>query len=324
MRADRLVALLLLFQRRTRLTAAEVATELEVSLRTARRDLEALAIAGIPIYPERGRGGGWRLLGGARTDLSGLKADEVRALFQVAGPATAATPELKAALRKLVQALPEPFRGSAEASATSVVVDPAGWGRRRRPFHPVHLDALQAAVVDRQQVRLGYRDRAGKASARAVHPLGLAVKGTVWYLVAGTNEGMRTFRVSRVTSVERTGEPALRPNEFDLDETWREVVDRVDELRSPVAVVANADPEIVDVLTWMFERQLDVGSKRSNGRVQVTVRGSNIEIVAAQLAGFGRRIEVISPVAARRYLACLGQELNSVYGLVAGVQPSRR
>jgi predicted DNA-binding transcriptional regulator YafY len=97
-RADRLVSLLLLLQQRQRVTAAEAASELEVSERTARRDLEALSAAGIPVYAERGRTGGWRLLGGARTDLSGLNAAEARALFLVAGPAAAATPELKAAL----------------------------------------------------------------------------------------------------------------------------------------------------------------------------------------------------------------------------------
>ena len=123
-RADRLVAILLLLQQREQVTASEVALELEVSERTARRDLEALAMAGVPVYSMQGRGGGWRLLGGARTDLSGLTASEARALFLVAGPASTATPAVKAALRKLVRALPEPFREQAEAAATSVVVDP--------------------------------------------------------------------------------------------------------------------------------------------------------------------------------------------------------
>ena len=109
MRADRLVAILMLLQTRGRVTAAEVADELEVSERTARRDLEALGIAGLPIYSVQGRGGGWRLLGGGRTDLSGLTAAEARALFLVAGPSSA-SPEVRAALRKLVRALPEPFR----------------------------------------------------------------------------------------------------------------------------------------------------------------------------------------------------------------------
>src|SRR6478609_4584576 len=116
MRADRLVAVLMLLQTRGRVTAGEVAAELEISERTARRDLDALAMAGLPVYSQPGRNGGWELLGGAKTDLSGLNAAEARALFLVAGPSPA-TPELKAALRKLVRALPEPFRADASGAA---------------------------------------------------------------------------------------------------------------------------------------------------------------------------------------------------------------
>ena len=148
MRADRLVAILMLLQTRGQVTAAEVAEELEVSERTARRDLDALGMAGLPIYSVQGRNGGWRLAGGGRTDLSGLTAPEARALFLVAGPSSAATPQVKAALRKLVRALPEPMRPAAEAATTSVIVDPAGWDQqdRVRPA-PAHLEALQRAVV---------------------------------------------------------------------------------------------------------------------------------------------------------------------------------
>src|SRR5438046_2818694 len=127
MRADRLVAILMLLQTRGQVTAADVATELEISERTARRDLEALGMAGLPIYSRQGRNGGWQLAGGGRTDLSGLTAAEARALFLVAGPSSSATPDVKAALRKLVRALPEPLRAGAEAASIAVVVDPADW-----------------------------------------------------------------------------------------------------------------------------------------------------------------------------------------------------
>src|SRR5436190_22283109 len=119
----------MLLQTRGQVTAAEVADELEVSERTARRDLDALGMAGLPIYSIQGRNGGWRLVGGGRTDLSGLTAAEARALFLVAGPSSSATPQVKAALRKLVRALPEQFRTHAEAASTAVVVDPPGWVR---------------------------------------------------------------------------------------------------------------------------------------------------------------------------------------------------
>src|SRR5215217_1639377 len=117
----------MLLQTRGQVTAAEVATELGVSERTARRDLEALGMEGLPVYSRQGRNGGWQLLGGARTDLSGLTAAEARALFLVAGPSSTATPEVRAALRKLVRALPESFRDAAQAASGALVVDPHGW-----------------------------------------------------------------------------------------------------------------------------------------------------------------------------------------------------
>ena len=307
------MATLLLLQSRDRVTAAEVAAELEVSERTARRDLEALSAAGIPVYPQPGRGGGWALLGGARTDLSGLKADEVRALFTVAGPAAAATPELKAALRKLVRALPEPFRAGAETVAASVVVDPGGWGQTRRPWQPPMLAPLQEALALGESAVLEYADRQGNASKRTVHPLGLAMKGTVWYLVAGTDSGLRTFRVSRVKGCERTGEPAERPQDFDLDATWKQIVANVDEMRTPYRVTALVDEDVVPILHWVFDRQLvDVGAQHK-GRVTVTIGGQHVDQVAGLLAAFGKRVEVTDPPEARDHLARLGQELTETY-----------
>ena len=211
-------------------------------MKTARRDLEALAIAGIPVYSQPGKGGGWSLLGGARTDLSGLTADEARTLFLVAGPSSTATPEAKAALRKLVQALPETFRADAEAAAAAVVLDPAGWGGTARP-RPTHLDALQRAVVDGVQVRLGYADRARSETERVVHPLGLVEKDSIWYLVADTANGMRTFRVNRVRGVDadrRAGGAAGRASTWPT--TWESVVSTMEERRTSQRAVVVVTP----------------------------------------------------------------------------------
>ena len=323
MRADRLVAILLLLQRRGQVTAAEVADELEISARTARRDLEALSTAGVPVYSLPGRGGGWRLLGEGRTDLSGLTAPEARALFLVAGTSTEVTSELKAALRKLVRALPEPVRDQAEAIGRSVIVDPAGWDRRPQAGLPPMLDELQAAVSLGEQVILGYRNRRGEESTRLVHPLGLAQKARVWYLVAGTADGLRTFRVSRVTAVERTGEPVIRPADFNLEEAWREVVDRVDELRSPAQITALVDPAHVDILRWLFGHQATTEGKAPDGRIRVSIRGQDASILAVQIAGFGRRVEVIDPPEVRDELGALGIELQSLYRTPDDDEPSR-
>jgi predicted DNA-binding transcriptional regulator YafY len=191
MRADRLVATLLLMQARGRVTAAEVAEELEVSVATARRDLEALSTAGIPVYPQPGRGGGWSLVGGARTDLSGLSATEAQALFLLVGPAAAVAPEAKAALRKLVRALPDTFRADAQAAAEAVVIDPARWGERVRERSDV-VELLQQAVVRRRKVRFGYAGRGRERTERVVDPWGLVDKDEIWYLIAGSGRSGST------------------------------------------------------------------------------------------------------------------------------------
>jgi predicted DNA-binding transcriptional regulator YafY len=314
MRADRLVAILLLLQARTRVTAAEVAGELEVSERTARRDLDALAMAGVPVYSRQGRNGGWELVGGAKTDLSGLTAAEARALFLVAGTASS-TPEVKAALRKLVRALPETFRTDAEAAANAVVVDPTAWGRTRNRPTPEHLDALQRAVVDGEQVLLGYRTPNKAPSTRIVHPLGLATKGAVWYLVADTDAGLRTFRVERVTSVAPTGEPVVRPEGFDLEAAWQLITDAVD-ARWHAAVRARgaATPATIPVLRMVFGPRVRIGPTRPDGRVDVDIGGAHEEALAGELAGFGAGLEVLEPVQLRQRLARIASELSTTYG----------
>ncbi|GGK95555.1 transcriptional regulator [Planomonospora parontospora subsp. parontospora] len=314
-RTDRLVAVLLLLQRREQVTAAEVARELEVSERTARRDLDALAMAGVPVYSMQGRNGGWRLVGGARTDLSGLTASEARALFLVAGPASAATPAVKAALRKLVHALPEPFRVQAEAAASSLVMDPQRWGSSRIEHRPPRfLDELQDAVIRGVQVRLGYVDREGTETERTVHPLGIVAKGPSWYLVSGTEAGRRTFRIDRVSSADPTGDPVHRPEGFDLAESWREIADEVDRRRTPLEVQAVCTPEGIGKLRMGLGDRLEVGGSTIDGRIEVVIRGYNEYALAGELAGLVEWLEVTGPPGVRDHLASIGKALVERYG----------
>jgi predicted DNA-binding transcriptional regulator YafY len=313
MRADRLVAALLILQAKGRVTAAELAVRLEVSERTARRDLEALAMAGMPVYSQQGRGGGWSLIGGARTDLSGLTAEEARMLFMVAGPASAATPELRAALRKLVRALPEPFRARAEAAAASVVLDPSSWDRPAPP-PPVFLDLLQQAVVDGVQIRLGYAGRDKPHSDRTVHPLGLVAKGGVWYLVARTDAGLRTFRLSRVRSVELTDDPVERPPGFDLARAWTSIVASIDERRTPFRATVRARPQAVPWLKSLLGTRISVAESTADDWVNLEIRSWSAHTLASEIAHFGTMVEVLSPHEVRQELARLGGELTGLYG----------
>jgi predicted DNA-binding transcriptional regulator YafY len=312
-RADRLVAVLLILQARGRVTAAELAEELEMSERTARRDLEALAMAGIPVYSQAGRGGGWSLLGGARTDLSGLTAAEARTLFLVAGPSASATPQIKAALRKLVRALPEPFRAEAEAAASAVVIDPTSWDRTHVPA-PAHLEVLQRAVVEGVQARIVYAAPERAESERTVHPLGLVAKASVWYLVAGTDAGMRTFRVSRIRSVALTEDPVERPDGFDLEEHWRSVVAELDERRVTFRATARVEAEAIPWLRSAFGTRLSVRETLADGRADVEIRSWSAGTLAGELAGFSRWVEVLQPTEVREELARVGAELTDRYG----------
>ena len=313
MRADRLVATLLFLQSRGRVTASEVAAELEVSIKTARRDLEALSIAGIPVYSQPGRNGGWALVGGARTDLSGLTAAEARTLFLVAGPSSAVTPEAKAALRKLVQALPETFRAEAEKAASAIVLDPSGWGGRA-PSTPPHLETLQQAVIEGVQIRLGYTDAKGSVSERVVHPLGLVSKGTTWYLVADTDGGRRTFRVWRVQSVELLEDASIRPDDFDLHRAWEEIVTTLDDRRGLRHVTAIADEEMLRWLRVRFGTRLSIGAPNDDGRINVDIGFPEThDDPARELCSFADGVEVTGPEEVRARLADIGARLVSRY-----------
>jgi predicted DNA-binding transcriptional regulator YafY len=324
-RADRLVAILLLLQAKGQVTAAEVAEELEISERTARRDLEALGIAGLPIYSQQGRNGGWRLAGGGRTDLSGLTAGEARALFLVAGPSTtSATPQVKAALRKLVRALPEPLRSGAEAASATTLVDPRGWEDQTHPRPPPPLlDVVQRAVVEGEQVSLGYVARNREPTKRVVHPLGLAAKGSTWYLVADTEAGLRTFRVDRMTAVDPTGRPVVRPAGFELSEAWRLITDEIEQRRTPVHARALADPDAVQLCRWVLGSRIRIGAPAGDGRVEIELRGHHIESLAGEIAGLGGALEVVDPPELRHRLARVGAELTATYGSRRGSRQPR-
>ncbi|MFE7584679.1 helix-turn-helix transcriptional regulator [Streptomyces gardneri] len=230
MRADRLVSLVLLLRRHGRLTADTLARELEVSTRTVLRDIEALSVAGVPVYAERGRHGGFSLLPGFRTELTGLNHDEALALLtagtgrgeQVLGLGSA----LASAVRKVVDALPESRLATASDAARRFLVDPETDLLSRRPV----TDEVPAAVMTevRRAVLAGHKLRIHYAAAgqapqwRTVDPIGLVTVRDRGYLLATRAGEDRTYRLSRVAAAEELPEAAQRPNGVDLDRIWRE------------------------------------------------------------------------------------------------------
>lgn len=230
MRADRLVSLVLLLRHKGRMSASALARELEVSTRTVLRDIEALSAAGVPVYAERGRHGGFALLPGFRTELAGLNRDEALALL-VAGsrrgaPVFGLGPALASAMRKVVDALPEGDRAAATGSAGRLLVDPdTDLLSRRAAADEVPAavaDAVRRAVLDGHRLRILYSAASRPARWRTVDPIGLVDVRGLGYLLATTSGADRTYRLSRITAAEETDEPAQRPGRVDLDRLWQE------------------------------------------------------------------------------------------------------
>lgn len=275
MQADRLLATLLLLQSRGPTTAPELARRLEVSVRTVYRDVVALSAAGVPVWAERGRGGGIRLLDGWHTDMTGLTAAEARALFTFsARPGTLPGDDasLGSAFRKLMVALPEDQRLAAAVVEERILVEPQGWGRA--PERAPTLPLLQRAVLDGQRLALTYR-AAGRqqARSRAVDPVGLVAKAGVWYLVARQEGEGRLFRASRVLRAAPTGELVASPRP-DLGAMWDALRDRVE--HPPARVVAT-----VRIPSALVGRVLGVCGPQLAGDAQRRVGGAWATTAAA-------------------------------------------
>ncbi|MFG2337687.1 helix-turn-helix transcriptional regulator [Streptomyces yangpuensis] len=250
MRADRLVSLILLLRQHGRLSAATLARELEVSTRTVLRDIDALSAAGVPVYAERGRHGGFTLLPGFRTELAGLNHDEALALL-VAGSRRGAQafglgPALASAMRKVVDALPESRRATAAGAARRLLIDPETDVLARRTATEELPDAVVTEI--RRAVFAGHRLRIHYAAAdrdpewRTVDPVGLVTVRGRGYLLAVRAGSDRTYRLSRVLAAEELAEPARRPERVDLDEAWRERSRRFRTGGEQVTVLVRVDP----------------------------------------------------------------------------------
>lgn len=230
MRADRLVSLVLLLRQRGRLTANTLARELEVSTRTVLRDIEVLSAAGVPVYAERGRHGGFALLPGFRTELTGLNHDETLALLtarsgrgeQVFG----LRPALASAIRKVVDALPEGHLASANDAAQRFLVDPETDLLSRRlvteEVADTAISEVRRAVLAGHKLRIHYAATGRSPQWRTVDPIGLVTVRDRGYLLATRSGEDRTYRLSRVLAAEELPETAQRPDRVDLDRIWRE------------------------------------------------------------------------------------------------------
>ncbi|SMC78741.1 helix-turn-helix transcriptional regulator [Lentzea albidocapillata] len=271
MRADRLVSLVLLLRRHGQLSAATLARELEVSTRTVLRDIEALSAAGVPVYAERGRHGGFALLPGFQTELTGLNHDEALALL-VAGSRRGAQvfglgSSLASAMLKVVDALPESYRQTAAGAAERLLIDPEIDLLSRRAVEEELPDAVVAevrrAVFAGHRLRIHYEAKGQAAEWRTVDPIGLVTVREQGYLLAKKAGEDRTYRLSRILAAEELDEPAQRPDRVDLDRAWQERSTRFRTGGDQVAVVLRMHParreELVGTALAVLAEELDDG-----------------------------------------------------------------
>ncbi|WP_238019802.1 YafY family protein [Dactylosporangium sp. AC04546] len=324
MRASRLLSTLLLLQTRGRLTAQQIADELEVSVRTVYRDIEALSASGVPVYADRGPAGGYQLVDGYRTSLTGLTTDEAAALFLTGSGATAAHlglgPTLEAAQLKLLAAMPREQRSMAERIQERVHVDAPGWFRD--PEAPPHLDAVAGAVWEQRRLRVRYRKWDNAEVERTLEPIGLVLKGTAWYCVARGRERVNAYRVSRIDAVSVLDERFERPPDFDLQRYWLEWSERLQQtLYSGGFATVLVGPRAAS-MWWMLgpvaERALreTAGEPDAAGWVRVVLPIESFEHARIDLGRFGPDVEVLDPPELRALMRAQASDTLRRYGEV--------
>ncbi|MEV0721462.1 YafY family protein [Micromonospora purpureochromogenes] len=321
MRASRLISLVLLLQSRETMTAAELARELEVSERTVYRDVLALSAAGVPVYADRGRAGGYRLLGGYRTRLTGLTRDEAEALFLSGLPGPAGEMGLAdavaAAELKVLAALPPSLRNAPARAGQRFHLDVPGWFRESAP--PPWLPELARAVWRDRVVELRYR-RGDREVTRELRPYGLILKSGIWYLVGRVGDRYRTYRVDRVTGVEVGGESFDRDESFDLARYWREQAEAFLRSMLRAEVTIRLSPaglrrlrHLADAPFVYAEALAAAGEPDGQGWVVTRLPVESVEVAYSQILGLGPEAEVLDPPELRERLADAARRSAALY-----------
>jgi predicted DNA-binding transcriptional regulator YafY len=324
MRASRLVSLLLLLQTRGQLTAAELARELEVSERTIHRDVEALSASGVPIYAERGAHGGIRLVDGYRTRLTGMTGEEAEALFLAGLPGPAAELGLgtvvAAAQLKVLASLPSELRTRASRLVERFHLDVGEWFHASQPVP--HLGALSDAVWNGTRCVIDYYREAGLVR-RVIDPLGLVLKGGIWYVVAAVDGQLRTYRVSRVAAVEVEGTTFERPAGFELASYWTESSAAFERDAPRIEVVVRVRSDRLDDLRRaagyaVVQAAESLNDPDPEGWLRLRLRMDWPDEVAGVLLGAGRWVEVLEPPEVRARVAATARAVAERYAADPG------
>ncbi|MFK4865147.1 helix-turn-helix transcriptional regulator [Streptomyces sp. CSMPJR101] len=323
MRAARLIKMVLLLQSRPSMTAGELARELEVSERTVTRDAQALSEAGVPVYAERGRAGGYRLVGGYRTRLTGLARGEAEALFLSGVPGALREMGLEdaasAARLKVSAALLPSLRDASRTAAQRFHLDAPNWFTEPAP--PELLPAVADAVWDDRRIAARYRRRGDEEVERELEPYGLVLKAGVWYLCARVpgDGAHRVYRIDRFLAVEAGDGRFERDESFDLPGFWAERAEQFARSILRTEVVLRVSPEGARALRFAVgtpvarEALEAAGAPDGDGWVTATVPVESEEVAHGQLAALGPEVEVLAPRSLRERFAADAIRLAALY-----------
>ncbi|GIH26710.1 transcriptional regulator [Acrocarpospora phusangensis] len=302
------------------MTAAELSAELEVSIRTVYRDMEALSAAGVPVYADRGPAGGYQLLDGYRTRLTGLTAAEASSLFLAGLPGPAAELGLgevaAAAELKVLAALPPEPRSRAAMMRERFHLDVPGWyrGSDEAPF----LAEVAEAVWEQRPLRMRYQRWGRQVVERDIHPYGLILKGGSWYLAAETSGDFRTYRVARILGVEPLAGRFDRRDDFDLAEFWsRFAADFAARMYTGTALI-RLDPGYLGLLRYTFgndviDKAVASAETGPDGWLRLTVPVESVRHAPWQFLRLGSALEVLGPPELRERMAEAAEELAGMY-----------
>lgn len=322
MRAARLIKMVLLLQSRPSMTAAELAKELEVSERTVTRDAQALSEAGVPVYADRGRAGGYRLVGGYRTRLTGLARHEAEALFLSGLPSALREMGLddaaSAARLKVSAALLPSLRDASQSAAQRFHLDAPGW--YHEPVTPELLPAVAEAVWDDRVVRASYRRGPASEVEREMSPYGLVLKAGVWYLCARVEDDFRVYRIDRFTAVAVSANRFERDEDFDLPRFWKERAAQFARSILRTEVTVRLSEAGVRRLPYAVDRAAaeealaEAAPPDADGRRTLTLPVESEDVAYGQLLSLGPELEVLAPAALRERVADAAERMRDLYG----------
>ncbi|GGP08292.1 helix-turn-helix transcriptional regulator [Oceanobacillus neutriphilus] len=300
MRGDRLISILLILQNQGRITAKELAEKLEVSERTIYRDMEVLSGSGIPVFADRGKNGGWSLIDGYQTDLTGLKQSEITALFAPVSPQLlddlGLTRTSEDARNKIIASLPAAYRKNAKDIWSRIHIDTSSWRGTKEKI--ASFEVLKNAIWENVKLEIIYQRADGQTNHYIVQPLGLVAKGSIWYFIAAKENGdIRNYRASRIQSAVPGMGTFERPDDFDIAAYWKSSKQAFIRALPTYEVRIKVSGEVLPRLSFSnhFVRVMETGSSDKEGWTSVKLTFDTKDEAKRYILGFADQMTVIEP-----------------------------